>query len=287
PAGALILFVTLGSYALGMTMGQAQGFGSPLPLALLGLALIGLVALLRVESSLPQPMIDLRMFRNRLFSFNLLMGFMVFIVLAGAFILPFFLELVKGYPTPVVGLLMMANPIAMGLTAPLAGALSDRFGTRIISLAGLFLLAVAAYAMTTISVETGPLGIVLRLIPFGIGFGLFQSPNNSAILGSAPRERLGIASGLVALSRTLGNSSGLPLMGAIFTAQVLAASGLPEGIDITTAPPAALVAGINGTYGVATLVVLAAAGLALVGIRLDRRERAAARAVAAEHSAKD
>lgn len=284
PAGALILFVTLGSYALGMTMGQDRGFSSTLPLALLVTALIGLGVLLWVESRVSQPMIDLRLFRNPLFSFNLLMGFMVFIVLAGAFIMPFYLELVKGYPTQVVGLMMMANPIAMGLVAPLAGALSDRFGTRVISLFGLILLTGAAFFMTTLSAETSQLGIILRLIPFGMGFGIFQSPNNSAILGSVPRERLGIASGLTALSRTLGNSSGLPLMGAIFTAHVLAAAGLPAGIDATTAPPAALVAGINGTYRIAMLVVMVTIGLAVIGIYLERKQRAAAAAAVYERT---
>ena len=70
------------------------------------------------------------LFRNALFSINLLMGWLVFIVLGGTFTLPFYLELVKGYPTEKVGLLMMVVPLSMGLISIIAGTLSDRFGPR-------------------------------------------------------------------------------------------------------------------------------------------------------------
>lgn len=272
--GALILFSTMGAYALGMTMGQNEGFRTLPVLLLLGVAIAGLVTFLVVERRASQPMVDLSMFRNPLISANLLMGFLVFIVLAGGFILPFFLQNVLGYSTQMVGLLMMANPIAMGLVAPLAGSLSDRFGSRVISLVGLVIMIFACLGMATLHQGIGPLGIVLRLIPLGLGFGIFQSPNNSAIMGAAPRERLGVVSGLVSLSRTLGNTTGLPLMGSIFTAQVLAFSGLQTGHAVTSAEPLALIAGITNTYLTAVFFILAALSLAVFAWQFDRRKRA-------------
>ncbi len=268
--GAVILLVSLGCYALGMTLGQNLGFANPLPLALLAGAMIGLVGLIVVEKRTAQAMIDLSLFRNPLFSLNLLMGFLTFIVMAGSFILPFFLELVKGYPTQQVGLLMMAMPAAMGLTAPASGALSDRFGSRGISMAGLTVVLLGCLTMSTLSQETTPLGLMLRLAPIGMGFGLFQSPNNSAIMGTAPRERLGIASGLLSLSRTLGQSTGLPLMGVIFSAFVAAHETLPAGADITTASPAALTGAIHGTYLVGAGVIGLALLLSVIAYRLSR-----------------
>ena len=271
--GALILLASLGCYALGMTLGQNLGFANPLPLALLAAALIGLAGLIAVEKRTAQAMIDLSLFRNPLFSLNLLMGFLTFIVMAGSFILPFFLELVKGYPTQQVGLMMMAMPAAMGLTAPASGILSDRFGSRGISMAGLTVVLLGCLTMSTLSQETTPLGIMLRLAPIGIGFGLFQSPNNSAIMGTAPRERLGIASGLLSLSRTLGQSTGLPLMGVVFSAFAVRASrgGLPAGADITSASPAALTSAIHGTYLVGAGVISLALLLAVIAYRLNKR----------------
>ena len=90
----------------------------------------------------------------------------------------------------------------------------------------------------------------------GIGFGIFQTPNNSAVMGSAPREHLGVASGLLALSRNLGQSIGLPFFGAVFSAFALAGGGLKETTGIVTASPEALVQGIHGAFRLAALLVL-------------------------------
>jgi EmrB/QacA subfamily drug resistance transporter len=271
--GAGILFFTLSSYALGMTLGQQRGFGEPLTGGLLLAAVLGLAIFLFVESRRSEPMIDLRMFRNVLFSLNLLMGFLVFVVMAGAYVMPFFLELVIGLSTQQVGLLMMANPIAMGLIAPLAGLLADRFGPRGISLVGLVVIIAGCLTISTLDQNTTPLGFIARLLPFGIGMGLFQSPNNSAIIGSAPRERMGVASGLLSLARTLGQTTGMPLMGALFALLAISFANLPPGTDATTAPPAALVAGITGAYRIAAFIILAALGMAWVALGIDNRRR--------------
>lgn len=274
--GASVLLVTLALYALGMTLGQRVGFGTPLTLSLLGGAVIGLVSLLMVERRTVQPMIDLDLFRNPLFGLNLLMGLLVFLVLSASFILPFLLELVGGYSTQFVGVMMMAFPVTMGLVAPAAGMLADRYGSRLISIIGLFVIIGGCLSMVTLTAEVTPLGFVGRMIPLGLGFGLFQTPNNSAIMGAAPRHRMGIANGLLSLSRTLGQTTGVPLMGALFAAQALAFAGLPVGTNAATAPPQALVAGITGVYAVGAGIMVVAALLALWAYRLDRRTAAEA-----------
>ena len=104
---------------------------------------------------------------------------------------------------------------------------------------------------------------------------MFQSPNNSAIMGAAPRERMGVASGLISLSRTLGSTTGLPLIGSIFTAQVLASGGFASGADVTSAPAAELVSGIAGTYHIAVYFIFAAILLAIFAWWLERRQKAA------------
>ncbi len=270
-AGGLIMFVVLACYALGMTLGQDGGFRDGRVVALLVTSGLGLIAFLAVEARTRQPMIDLRMFRNVLFSINLLMGFLVFILIGGTFIMPFFLELVQGYPTEQVGLMMTVFPVMMGTVAPVAGVLSDRFGSRVISLIGLVLIAAASLLISTLYEGVSVIGYVLRLAPLGIGMGMFQSPNNSAIMGTAPREKLGVASGLLALTRTLGQTTGLPLIGMLFTAQVMAFGALPPGGDVSQAPPAALVQGVNGTYRVAALFIFAATLLAAAALWIDRR----------------
>ena len=257
--GALIMTVTLVCFALGMTEGQNHGFGSPRTLALLAIATVGLISFIWVESRIKQPMLDLRLFRNLQFSLSLLTAVLVFIALAGViFIAPFFLELVLHYPTQKVGLLLAVSPVLGGIVAPFSGNLSDRFGPRIISLIGLLLMTVGCLAISTFNTHLTELGYIVRVAPFGIGLGMFQSPNNSAILGEVPPERLGIASGLLSLSRTLGQTTGLAVMGTLFAVLTLS---FASAVDVTTAPVEALVFGFQGTFRIAALLLLSAAAL--------------------------
>lgn len=272
-AGAVITFVTLVAYAVGMTLGQQEGFNNWVVLILLGGALVGLIIFLIIESSIDQPMVDLSLFRNVLFGVNLLMMLLVFIVLSSQFLLPFFLELVQSYPTEQVGMMIAIMPVSMGVVAPLAGTLSDRFGVRLISLIGLVIVGMACLLVSTVHADITVGGYLLRLGPLGIGIGIFMSPNNSAILGAVPRERLGIASGLRSLARTLAQSSGLPLMGALFASQVTLVEALPSGVDITEASPAALVFGIQNTYRIAAFIILAATALAAFALWFDNRQQ--------------
>jgi MFS family permease len=271
--GASILFVSLTCYALGMTWGQAQGFGQSQVVILLAAAGFGLSAFVWVESRVAQPIIDLALFADPLFDLNLIMGWLSFTILGGLFVLPFFLELVLGYSPKHTGLLLMVIPISMGLVAPWAGWLSDRYGSRGISLLGLLVLAVGCSAVSTINPHTGLLGYMARVIPIGLGMGLFQSPNNSAIMGGVPRHRLGLASGLVALSRTLGNTSGLPLMGAVFTAHVWATAPRPIHGNLSQASAEALSAGMRGAFRFGTLIGLLAVGLAVTAFWIDGKRR--------------
>ncbi len=257
--GALIMTVTLVCFALGMTNGQNYGFGSTPTLALLAIATFGLIIFLQVEARMKQPMLDLHMFNNLQFSLSLLTAVLVYIVVAGViFITPFFLELVLHYPTQKVGLLLAVSPILGGIVAPFSGNLSDRFGPRIISLTGLVLMTIGCLALSTFDAQLTELGYIIRVAPFGMGIGMFQSPNNSAILGEVPPQRLGIASGLLSLSRTLGQSTGLAVMGTLFAVLTLSVA---SAADVTSAPTEALVFGFHTTFRIAALLLLAAAAL--------------------------
>jgi EmrB/QacA subfamily drug resistance transporter len=269
--GALLMTAILTCFALGMTEGQNRGFGSGMAVTLLISAAIGLVVFLAIESRIQQPMLALDMFRNLQFSLSLLMGLLVFIAITGLiFILPFFLELVVKLSTQQVGLLLAVSPVLGGIVAPISGSLSDRFGPRIISLSGLVFMVIGCLLLSTMDAQLTELGYIWRVAPFGIGFGMFQSPNNSAIMGGVPRERLGIASGLLSLSRTLGQTAGVPLLGALFAGLTLSSSHLAPNTQLTTAPIEALVYGVQGTFQVAALILGAAAILTAVVWRLER-----------------
>jgi EmrB/QacA subfamily drug resistance transporter len=271
--GALILCAALTAYALGMTLGQRMGFMQPLVLGILAAAALGTAVFIRVQRRVAAPTVDMSMFSDRLFGINLTMSFLVFITLGTTLVLPFFMDLVMGLTTMQMGLLMMVVPIAMGIVSPWSGWLTDRHGPRLISFLGLITMALGCAAMTTLHKDATVWGLAIRSLPIGIGMGLFQSPNNTAIMGSAPSQHLGVASGLLALSRTLGNSTGVPLAGALFGTIVLATAGLGTAGHITTAPPEALVQGVRGAYGAACVIVLLSAALAFSAWRISHRRR--------------
>jgi hypothetical protein len=102
-----------------------------------------------------------------------------------------------------------------------------------------------------------------------LGWGIFQSPNNGAILGAVPPQRLGIASGLLSLTRTLGQTTGLPLFAAIFATIALAGK---TASDLTLAAPEAIVSGFQGTFEIAALLLAIAAGLTVLLWWLESRK---------------
>ena len=273
--GAMMMTITLTCFAVGMTWGQHQGFNSPQTLILLVLAAMALACFLVVETRVTNPMLDLKLFNNLELSLGLLLSSMAYVVIASViFILPFFLELVKDYPTQEVGLLLAVSPMIAGVMAPISGTLSDRFGPRIISLIGLFLMASGCLAISTFDTELTVWGFIIRILPYGLGLGMFISPNNSAVLGTASQDQLGVASGLLSLSRTLGQSVGLPVVGALFSTIAIASTGFSANMDITNAPVEALVAAVQITFRIAApLVMISAIIAAFLWWRSQNKEK--------------
>jgi EmrB/QacA subfamily drug resistance transporter len=272
PWGAVIVLVTLLALALGLTLGPTTGWGSASILALLIGSGIGLVVFVIVELHLDQPMIDFTLFHDPLFSIGLATTFVVFIVMAGqGLLIPFYLEEVRHLDPIRTGLFLTVVPAALGLTAPVAGLLSDRYGSRGIVLIGLVVTVGGCLTISTLKADTSTIGYVVRLLPLGFGVGLFQSPNNSAVMGSVPRHRLGLTSGLLALSRNFGQTTGIPLIGAIYASQVLSAAHLPSGGNVTGAPPWAIAQGVGTAFLVAAGLTVLAVALAAVAFWMDRR----------------
>jgi EmrB/QacA subfamily drug resistance transporter len=269
-AGAITLGVSLLALLLALTVGQELGFGSPLILALFVIWLILFVAFIMIELRRSQPMLDLRLFRNPLFAVNVATGFITFLAIAGpGLLMPFYLQNVLGYPTRSIGLLLGVVPIGLGIMAPLAGSLSDRFGSRPITLLGLLTLFAGYCAISTLGTSTSTLGYILRFIPIGLGMGIFQSPNNSAIMGSVPRSQLGVTSSLLSITRTLGQTVGLALVGALWAARVYTYS--PESTNATTAPVGAQVSALRETMLAMIVLIVFAVMLSIWGLWRERR----------------
>jgi MFS family permease len=230
-----------------------------------------MILFLVVERKAKFPMIDLSLFTSTIFSVNLSTGFIVFVANAGIILLiPFYLENILGYTTRSVGLLMAVVPVSLGIVAPIAGNLSDRFGSRPLSFLGLVLLALSYLGISTLSVHTSTVGYILRFLPVGIGMGLFQSPNNSAVMGAVSRERLGIASGLLSLTRTLGQTAGISLIGAFWSYRVNLLAGNDISDGATSAASIIQVSALSSTSILVSILLFLAAGLSLVTLLREK-----------------
>ena len=255
--GTLIGGLMLSALTLGLIWGQRDGFSNALVVLLLIVALAGLIGFIRVELRSPGPLLDLAVFRNAPFANGLFMAGLMFLVLGGTgFLMPFFLEVIAGFPTARVGMLLAISPIAGGLVAPLGGTLADRIGARFVTITGLMLIALGCASFITIDQHPGVLGYALRVVPIGFGMGLFNAANNSSVLNAVAREQLSIASALLSLMRTLGQTTGVPLIAAMFSLAALGQAGAGVRHAILDLPVAALLRGIHFAFAVATGLVV-------------------------------
>jgi EmrB/QacA subfamily drug resistance transporter len=246
--GAFTGLGALAAFLLFVNRAQETGLTSATGTLLAASLILGTL-FLRTERRATEPMLDLRLFRSLTLTFGAvaaLLNFMSQYVVV--FLTPFYLQRVLGAGAGHVGLVMTAFPLAVLVVAPFAGALSDRIGTSAPAALGTFVGALACFLMAGLP-GAGDASIEWKLALFGVGMGLFQSPNNSAVMGSAPREQLGVVSSLLGTMRTVGMVLGVAAAGAflyaVVPAQALRTPDLPpaEAVDFLRGLRHAYVAG--------------------------------------------
>lgn len=233
-AGAILFFVGLLSLLLALNQGHVWGWGSPAILVLAAVAVVALWAFFALERRLPEPMLDLSLFRSRVLTGAVFSAMVSYLAqFASLFLLPFYLQW-RGLAADRAGLVLMAQPVVMMLTAPFAGAISDRTGTRGPIVLGLSLLGLGLLGLSFLGPDTPFSLVVLGLAVSGAGFGAFIAPNNSRLLGAAPPNRRGIASGVLAGARNVGMVLGVGLAGAVLTTilERRGAEAIPLGVSV-------------------------------------------------------
>lgn len=247
-AGALLFTVGMVALLLALNQGAEWGWTSPLTLGLLAGAALIFAAFVTVEQRSRFPMLDLTLFRSRLFSASTATAVMNYICLYSiVFLLPFYLIQGRGFSPQEAGLILTAQPLVMVFAAPISGTLSDRIGSRILATLGMGILACGLVWLAQLGAESSVVEIIMPLAVVGLGTGIFITPNNSALMGSAPRQRQGIAAGILATARNVGMVLGIGLAGAIFST-----------VQTVSSAPNALYQGIAASF-------IVAAGIAVVG----------------------
>ena len=211
----------LSAATFGLVITTIDGIGHHEPVALIlaeGVAAlaIGTVLVFR-ETHRAWPMLPVDLMRVRLFSLSVATSVCSFVAQMMSYVsLPFYLQHGLGRSAVETGLLMTPWPLMTALTAPFAGRLADRHSAGLLGGIGLAVFGVGVGLLAALPSEPSGANIVWRMAVCGLGFGLFQTPNNRAIINAAPRERSGGASGMLGTARLLGQTMGAAVVALIF-----------------------------------------------------------------------
>jgi MFS family permease len=194
--------------------------------------LASLAGFIRAEQRAETPILSLSLFRERLFTAgNLSLFFITATQSAISVLIPFYLQNLIGLTPTQMGWLIIGSSAVIILVAPLAGWLSDRLGSRLLCSVGAAIIIVGQYLIGELTLHSSIFQMVLPQLLIGLGWALFNSPNQSAILSTVPRDKVGAASGMTVTTARIGGAIGIALSGAIMT-YALAAYGLtPEQIE--------------------------------------------------------
>jgi len=260
--GAVTLFITLATVILAVNRGQQWGWASPTILGLFAVGAISLALFLVIERREPSPVISLDLFRMPTFAIPVLCLVLNFLGQAAVtFLMPFYLIEVVGHTTAETGLIISSVPLMMLFFSPFSGYVSDRFGFRYQTAAGVALVTLGLFTLSTLEAGTPTALIVARLALVGIGAALFQAPNSSDIMGSVPRSMLGTASAAVATARNVGNAGGLAMASTVLVAIASSSAGI-AGASTQDLPPDAILDGVRAGFlaaGLASLLAIVAA----------------------------
>jgi EmrB/QacA subfamily drug resistance transporter len=262
PIGQVLAIVALAALAFVTIEGPHWGWTSPAILVLAGVAIAASALFLLFESGRPGALVPLDLFRNRPFDATLaIAGMMTFGIYAMMFLMPLYLQSIRGASAFVAGLLLVPMSIAFVIVSQLSGALTKRVGARLMMFGGMSLMGTGLLVLAVISGRTGIWAIEAALIAIGIGLGLNTGPVNAVAVASVPAGRSGTASGLLNTTRMVGATLGIAVLGAIFA--VYAGAGTTEGT----------LTGLRLAYLGGAIVELAGAALALIFIRADSAEQ--------------
>src|SRR5262245_5471853 len=269
--GATLLIVLTAVLTLLVDRRSAEAIGVGQRGAMIVAFTLALAGFLVHERRAVNPVVNLTLFRIRMFAFSVL-SLLLFATTSSVltFLLPFYLQDVLHHAPSFMGLLFLSAPVLTISLAPVAGQLTDRIGPRFPASVGLAAIMASFVIGVFLSVDSHWSLPALLLACVGIGQGFFNTPNQTAIIGSVPREYRGFATGLVQMVFGLGSLLGISLGGALLTVMFRHYSGLP---DATPSAEAAgpFVAAMSATYAVcfAFMVVALVASLLRGGRRIS------------------
>jgi EmrB/QacA subfamily drug resistance transporter len=224
--GMVLFVVAAAGLLLTLSLGAEAGWAPAFIVISLLAALLAGAGFIVWERRCPWPMMRLTIFQRPAFGFGIASGLLSSVALFGClFALSYYLESAGRLDPADAGLRLLALPLALGLTAPLAGVAADRWGARSLTVGGMLLATLCLIALA-VHPSIGGL-VLLELIGVGIGLGAFIPPNNAAVMGVVERSQFGMAGGILNTARGMGTAIGVALAGLVF--------GLAAGTTVSRA----------------------------------------------------
>ncbi len=255
--GAFLLLIFLVTFLLALSSGSRSGFYDRTIIIAFMISLIVFIIFIVTQMKARNPTIELHLFRNAGFSSANVTAMITYMaIFMVMFMLPFFLERVARLSPSAIGAILITPTTMLLIFSPLFGWVSDKIGYRFLRCCGLTTMSAALLLLSYITNNTSMLTIVLILFLYGFGIGMFVPPNNSLLMGSVPREKLGVAAGMLATTRNMGMMIGVAASSAIFTYQTKHYSHKMD-LDILT---------VQKTYSPYADVFFAAALVCVIGI---------------------
>lgn len=253
-AGAVLFLLALISLLFPLNQGLYLGWTSPVILCSFSASFILWILFVVHERRCKTPLIDMHLFSSQNYVLGNASGLLIMMVYVGLiFLLPFFFENVQGRTTDFAGLLLAIPSIAMMIVGPVAGALSDRYGSRLPTVCAAIIAAAALYLLSLFSVTTGLPLIISAMLLVGFAIGLFFPPNMNQILSSCAKEREGVASSVMTTLRYSGGVIGVAVFGTLVASGIIGVMGHK---DVITASPGVLSSGFSVAFTIGALLCL-------------------------------
>jgi EmrB/QacA subfamily drug resistance transporter len=233
-AGTAVLTAGLTALVLALVEGNAWGWGSAPIVALLAASVVLLASFLAIEARVRAPIIQFEFLRDRDFLGSTLVAFVIsFAMLGMFFFMALYIQNILGYSPLEAGVRFLPTTLVIMVLAPIAGRLTDRIGPRPLIAAGLAVVAVSLFMQAEIDVRSGYGELLLPFVLMGVGIALTMSPMSTAAMNAVADAKAGLASGLLSMSRMVGGTFGIAVLGAIFQARSradLSAELVPLGV---------------------------------------------------------
>lgn len=210
--GAALFALSIILLFSGLLKGHQIGYGNGVIILAFAGSILSMSTFMWWESRAEDPLLELSIFKNKLFSISVFCAFISFTSISCTnLIQPFYLQDVLKLSPAVTGLFMMIYPLILSVVAPMSGSLSDKIGSELLTFIGLIFTSLGLMLLSMLNENSNLVQMALYVAVLAVGNGLFQSPNNSLVMSTVPKSKLGIAGGINALVRNLGLIFGVSL----------------------------------------------------------------------------